>query len=120
MKLNGTVVTKSVNPIKNTAVYGKVKQLLCELSNDNLDDNNNMPVPSSMYGDPQQPWLQEFCGYLNSKDQLASNMPIVQWWGLNATRYPVWSSLAHDYLLVIATSVSSEHMFLSAAITISK
>lgn len=47
-------------------------------------------------------------------------MSIVQWWGLNATRYPVWSSLARDYLSVMATSVSSERAFSSSAITISK
>jgi hypothetical protein len=47
-------------------------------------------------------------------------MSIVQWWGLNAARYPVWSSLARDYLSIMATSVSSERAFSSSAITISK
>jgi hypothetical protein len=35
-------------------------------------------------------------------------MSIVQWWGANADRYPVWALLALDYLSVMATSVSSE------------
>ena len=39
---------------------------------------------------------------------------------LNTTRYPVWSSLALDYLPIMASSVSSERAFSSAGITISK
>jgi hypothetical protein len=35
-------------------------------------------------------------------------------------RYPVWASLARDYLAVMASSVSSERAFSSAGITISK
>ena len=38
----------------------------------------------------------------------------------NAHRYPVWASLARDYLSVMASSVSSERAFSSAGITISK
>lgn len=38
----------------------------------------------------------------------------------NAYRYPVWASLTHDYLSVMALSVSSERAFSSAGITISK
>jgi len=64
-------------------------------------------------------------------------MSIIEWWGvciqnkcpthtdmswsqLNANRYPVWASLAWDHLPVMASSVSSEHAFLSAGITICK
>lgn len=36
------------------------------------------------------------------------------------TRYPVWGSLARDFLPVMASSVSSERAFSSAGITISK
>jgi hypothetical protein len=39
---------------------------------------------------------------------------------INAHRYPVWASLARDYLAVMASSVSSERAFSSAGITISK
>ena len=35
-------------------------------------------------------------------------------------RYPVWRSLARDYLAIMASSVSSERAFSSAGITISK
>ena len=44
-------------------------------------------------------------------------MTLSQW---NSTRYPVWASLARDYLPVMASSVSSERAFSSAGITISK
>jgi hypothetical protein len=39
---------------------------------------------------------------------------------LNGGRYPVWQSLARDYLAVMASSVSSERAFCSAGITICK
>lgn len=38
----------------------------------------------------------------------------------NAKRYPVWASLARDYLAIMASSVSSEHAFSQGGITISK
>ena len=104
--------------VKTMAAYGKVKQLLHELSDDN--DDNDVLEPSLMYSDPHRPWLHEFQGYLNSKDQLTTGMSIVQWWSLNTARYPMWSSLAQDYLSIMATSVSSEHAFSSSTITITK
>ncbi len=39
---------------------------------------------------------------------------------MHAREYPVWASLARDYLAVMASSVSSERAFSSAGITISK
>jgi len=39
---------------------------------------------------------------------------------LNKTHYPVWASLALDYLPIMVLSVSSERAFSSAGITISK
>jgi hypothetical protein len=39
---------------------------------------------------------------------------------LNSHRYPVWASLARDYLAIMASSVSSERAFSSAGITITK
>jgi hypothetical protein len=35
-------------------------------------------------------------------------------------RFPVWASLAQDYLSIMASSVSSEHAFSQGGITISK
>ncbi|KAI9572391.1 hypothetical protein HD554DRAFT_2015001, partial [Boletus coccyginus] len=34
--------------------------------------------------------------------------------------YLIWESLAHDFLLAMASSLSSKHVFSSAGITISK
>ena len=39
---------------------------------------------------------------------------------INAHRYPVWASLAQDYLSIIVSSVSSECAFSQGGITISK
>ena len=39
---------------------------------------------------------------------------------MNAQQYPVWASLACDYLSVMATSVSSERAFSAAALTVTK
>jgi hAT family C-terminal dimerisation region len=39
---------------------------------------------------------------------------------INSSRFPVWASLAKDYLSIMASSVSSERAFSSAGITISK
>jgi len=39
---------------------------------------------------------------------------------INATRYPVWASLARDYLPIMSSSVSSERAFSQGGITVSK
>ncbi|KAG6838150.1 hypothetical protein C0991_001500, partial [Blastosporella zonata] len=39
---------------------------------------------------------------------------------INSTRYPVWASLARDYLAIMASSVSSERAFSSAGLTVTK
>lgn len=69
--------------------------------------------------DPLKLWLHDFHAYLNLKDCLGG-ISIIQWWGINSPRYPVWASLACDFLSVMATSVSSKRAFSSAGITISK
>lgn len=70
--------------------------------------------------DPSKPWMAEFRRYLDTHDIIPEGTSIVRWWGLNASRYPTWASLARDYLPVMASSVSSERAFSSAGITISK
>ena len=112
------VIAKPNKSLKVTASYCKISQLLHELSGD--EDTEDVSVTSMVHGDPLQPWLNEFHGYLNSKDHLPAGMTIVQWWAINTARYPVWGSLACDYLSVMATSISSEHAFSSSAITITK
>ena len=69
---------------------------------------------------PAKPWLDDFNAYLNSWDYLAVHQTVVQWWGVNGPHYPVWASLAHDFLSIMASSVSSERAFSFAGITISK
>ena len=39
---------------------------------------------------------------------------------MHGTQHPMWHSIAHDYLTVMASSVVSEQAFSSAGITISK
>jgi hypothetical protein len=101
------------------------------------DDNAERGMrATSDLKDAEKPWLKEFNGYLRDIDDLGGRS-IVRWWGvstiltpvamainsvlqLNATCYPVWASLALDYLPIMASSVSSERAFSSAGITISK
>jgi hypothetical protein len=103
--------------------------LLGELSDDDVPEEAPQHVPSlsrtsstvSLLDpvDPAKPWRRDFHAYLNSKDHLG-DLTVVEWWGINAPRYPVWASLARDFLSIMATSVSSERAFSSAGITISK
>ena len=89
------------------------------------DDNTG---PSATPADLAKPWLKEFNQYLNMIDELSDGQTLVQLWGhkyflslvqicviinfdfhqLNAHQYPVWASLAHDHLTIMASSVSSE------------
>lgn len=106
----------------------KLNALLQELSNSE-DDSGSMLQPtlishtsSTSSVTPSEAvnklWWQDFHTYLNSKDHLR-DMTIIQWWGINAPRYPVWASLMCDFLSIMA-SMSSEHAFSPASITISK
>ena len=42
------------------------------------------------------------------------------WYQINAHCHPVWASLAADFLYIMASSVSSEHAFSAAGLTITK
>lgn len=96
----------------------KLMNLIRELSDDDDDSATSTPTSSPTY-DPTKPWLQDFNAYLTLKDHLGGQT-IVQWWEVNAPRYPVWAALARDFLSIMASSVSSERAFSSAGITISK
>jgi hypothetical protein len=95
-------------------------------------------VPTSI-GDPTRPWQAEFLAYLKTVEAAPpSGMSTIQWWGvhifwllknfmltiillqINAQRYPIWVSLAQDYLAIMSSSVSSERAFLQGGITITK
>ncbi|KAJ6609809.1 ribonuclease H-like domain-containing protein, partial [Mycena sp. CBHHK59/15] len=68
-----------------------------------------------------KPWLNEYQQYLMAREVVPEGMDTIQWQGVNnAARYPVWPSLARDYLAVMSSSVSSERSFSSTGITISK
>jgi hypothetical protein len=118
---------------KKNRVGSKVNVLLRELSSDESDNE-----PEEVMVDPESPWTREFRLYLDAVTIIPESMSIVQWWGaslfarscsfadsrwmsqLNAYQYPVWASLARDYLSIMATSVSSERAFSAAALTITK
>ncbi|KIK78221.1 hypothetical protein PAXRUDRAFT_164595, partial [Paxillus rubicundulus Ve08.2h10] len=94
----------------------KLPQVLHELSS----DEDEIAEEEDHDVDPQSPWLKEFNLYLHSATSIADGVSIVQWWGLNAQQYPVWASLAQNYLSIMASSVSSERAFSAAALTITK
>ena len=96
----------------------KLQALLSELSDNEEVDLS--PGPSQENAcDPLKPWLQGFHQYLNTRENLGE-LSVVQWWGINSLRYPVWGSIACDFLSIMSTSVSCERAFSSAGITISK
>ncbi|KAF5365840.1 hypothetical protein D9757_012805 [Collybiopsis confluens] len=95
----------------------KRDMLLRQLSEDEDDEDSGSSQPQS---DPSKPWMNEFNKYLNEVEVILDNMSLVSWWGINASRYPVWASLARDYLAIMASSASSERAFLSAGITVTK
>ncbi|KAF8137045.1 hypothetical protein EV363DRAFT_1445971 [Boletus edulis] len=69
LELNGAIIKRTKEPTKTTAAYGKISQLLRELSDDS--DDKAMSTTPSTHRDPHCPWLKDFHGYLNLKDQLA-------------------------------------------------
>ena len=96
----------------------KLQALLGELSDDEEVDSTTGPGQENAC-DPLRPWLQGFHQYLNTHENLG-DLSVVQWWGINNLCYPVWGAIMHDFLSIMATSVSSKHAFSSAGITISK
>ena len=103
----------------------KLNKLMWELSSDDDSDADGSPGNASATTSasnliPAKLWLDDFNAYLNSQDYLTVHQTVVQWWGVNGPRYPVWASLAQDFLSIMASSVSSEWAFSSAGITISK
>ena len=103
---------------KITTANKKLQALLGELSDDEeVDSTTGLGQENAR--DPLRPWLQGFHQYLNTHKNL-SELSVVQWWGINNLHYPVWGAIAHDFLSIMATSVSCERAFSSAGITISK
>lgn len=125
---------------KSQGSRSRFRTLLHELdSSDDESDNAPGTQNSVAFTDATPTWLTDFNAYLNTTDEIPDGQTIIQWWGvsshsscigisvlltgqrqINAHRYPIWASLARDYLAIMASSVSSERAFSSAGITISK
>lgn len=104
------------NP-KLQALFSKLVDDESDISDDvDMSASNNT---SAQWDDPSRPWLSSFHEYLHRQDNLG-NLSLIQWWGINSTQYPVWASLACDFLSIMSSSVSAERVFSSAGITISK
>ncbi|KAJ7787567.1 ribonuclease H-like domain-containing protein [Mycena olivaceomarginata] len=84
------------------------------------DGDEDEPKLAEAHLDPTKPWRDEFQGYLDTRESVPEGMTTIEWWGHNYHRYPVWGSLARDYLAIMVSSVLSERAFSSAGITISK
>ncbi len=135
--LNATGVTLSTALRDHQSARSRLNELMRELSDDESGaESGSDDDATSNPKDVEKPWLKEFNAYLHGTEDLGGRS-IVQWWGmsttsapivtavksvlqLNTTHYPVWASLALDYLPIMASSVSSERAFSSASITISK
>ena len=112
--------------------HRKTKRLNIDDTDSESDDNNNET------SDPSRPWLDEWNSYLGIQEVIPEDMGVVRWWGvwlqyllfklvysdailqIHGRHYPTWHSLAHDYLAIMASSVSSKSAFSAAGITISK
>jgi hypothetical protein len=74
----------------------KITRLLRELSDDETEEEDNVPTPSAAVApiDPRKPWLKDFNYYLNTFDHLAENQTIVQWWGVSLlSQFNTWQLL---------------------------
>ena len=102
----------------------------------NIDDTDSESETEMTAADPTKPWLNEWNTYIQTHEIIPEGMGIVRWWGvciffqvfwynliilkINGRHYPTWVSFSHDYLLIMASSVSSEWAFSAAGITIGK
>ncbi|KAJ6609579.1 hypothetical protein B0H10DRAFT_2225803 [Mycena sp. CBHHK59/15] len=91
-----------------------------------LDDDNDVMGMAKTHLDPLKLWLDEYKLYLHLHEVVLEGMDTNQWWGvhhqsttplkdfaynytlqINAHCYPVWASLAWDYLAIMLSSVST-------------
>jgi hypothetical protein len=130
--------SSSSQPTAKKSKAGGLKRLIREVLSDSDDDPTPNAATTMAVGDPSRPWRAEFSSYLKTIEAAPpAGMSTIRWWGvstghpilqslhsrvlkINAERYPVWASLARDYLSIMAASVSSERAFSQGRITISK
>ena len=96
----------------------KLQALLGELLDNKEKDLSPGPSQENAHN-PLKPWLQGFHQYLNTCENLGK-LSVMQWWGINSLCYPVWGSITHNSLSIMAMSISCKRAFSSAGITISK
>ncbi|KZT38983.1 hypothetical protein SISSUDRAFT_696854 [Sistotremastrum suecicum HHB10207 ss-3] len=130
MEVKGQLKPTITNTIKATKV-----QALIDFSEFDATPTTAPETPASTSGDSLMD--KAFNKYLYGEDEMMGGQTVVEWWGVspvlhcdyfrsltivqaNQARYPVWASLAADYLPMQASSVASERAFSSAGITITK
>lgn len=138
MKLNGNGTSTAPQPLPKKADRGH-RQNAGSSEEDEIAESPSRAL-TSVPSDPLRPWLRDFKVYIDTREsELPEGTGIIQWWGVstnisdtlqqlsvlmalqqNAHRYPVWASLARDYLAIMASSVSSERAFSQGGITVSK
>ena len=129
---------KTVKPTRSRS-SGLVRDLSDDEDTPRLPSGAQSATPSP--AEPvRKPHVVEFERYLHTVEHVRDGQSTIRWWGVsamfpffpistvtyhthmpqeNAERYPVWASLARDYLAVMPTSVSSERAFSQGGITIS-
>jgi hypothetical protein len=55
--------------------------LLRELSDDKED--TTMDTQSDVPDDPQQPWIRDYCAYMDVPEQVPEGWTAIQWWGVS-------------------------------------
>jgi hypothetical protein len=57
--------------------------LLQELSDD--EEDTTMDTGSDVPDDPQQPWIHDYCAYINVPEQVPEGWTAIQWWGVSTS-----------------------------------
>ena len=87
-------------------------------STSTMDTNTSIPSSSNEFqsflqSSSMEPSKSELLIYLDEKNESLQNKDfnLLQWWRLNAHRFPVVSKMAKNFLTIPVTSVSSESTF---------
>jgi len=58
-----------------------MRTLLRELSDD--EDDIIAHTGADRPQDPQQPWLRNYCSYMDAFEQVPEDWSMIQWWGVS-------------------------------------